>query len=229
MKPVVKAVLTLMVVAGLVVGGVALAQTGDDDGPPPTDRPGYQRMLDVLGELVDQGVITQDQAEAVAEHLTGAGAWSQPPRRPGHDLLADTAAMLDLSVEELWEQLRRGATPAEIAGDRSEALIADLVDAVSARIEAAFTDGRIGEEQRDLALQTLEERVRRFVEEGLPPEGFHGPGHGPRFGRGGPMGPHPGPNGPMGPHFGPNGPMGPHFDPGGTDPGASFSAGPHTS
>jgi hypothetical protein len=208
MKRSFKVALIVLVVAALAVGGVALAQTDDDD-QSVADHPGYRHMLELLSDLIDQGVITQEQAEAVAEHLVLGGPGPVRPgvgsHRPGVELLEEAAGILNMTVEDLRERLIGGATLADIAGGQANALIARLVDAAEARIEAAFDDGRITEEQRDRALETVTERITRFVEEGPCPirPRHHGPRHGPHFG-----------GGEGGPRFGP-GPGGePGFAPG---------------
>jgi hypothetical protein len=204
----------LLVVAGLIMGGVALAQTGDDETPAAVDHPGYQHILEQLSGLVRGGVISQAQAEAVAEHLvSGEGLRPRPGRPGGHfrgggiDLLAEAAGILNMSVEDLHDRMRGGESLADIAGGQTDALIAQLVAAIESDIEAAIDEGVITEEQRDQILRTVPDRVARFVEH-VPGggEGFHhrGPGRGPR----------------SGPGFGGHGPGGPGFGPG---PGSEAS------
>jgi hypothetical protein len=201
MKRSLKIVLVVLVVAALAVGGVALAQTGGDDDF--ADHPGYRHMVGLLSDLVDQGVISQAQAEVVAEHLVlNAHRPGRPgvPHGRGIDLLEEAADILNMTVADLREQLRAGSTLAEIAGGQKGALIAQLVEAAEAEVEAAFDEGKITEEQRDRALETVAERIARFVEEGprRPGPRSHGPHGGPGFGgRGGPrfgpgIGPGPG-------------------------------------
>ena len=186
MKPSLKAALTLLVVLGLVVGGVALAQTDGEDPPAPQASRGYSLLLGRLAPLVEEGVISQQQAEAVADHLT-----SREHRGRGSTRLLEAAAdILNMTLGDLREQLSGGATLADIAGGQTDALIAQLIDVVESEIEGAFDQGRITAEQRDHALVSAAERITRFVEEGRPGQGrFEGRGPRPDPGGRGPIGP----------------------------------------
>ena len=144
-------------------------------------------IANALAGLVEDGTITQEQADQVAETLD-----EQLPARgpgdlggPGHHGVAlrglDTAAEeLGLTREELHEQLRGGATLAEIAEEQGvdiDDLVTALVAAAEEDLAAAVEAGRLDQERADEIAGDLEDRIRTFVEEGLPP-----PPDGRRFG-----------------------------------------------
>jgi hypothetical protein len=149
-------------------------------------------IANALAELVEDGTITQEQADQVAETLD-----EQLPARgpgglggPGHHGVVrslDTAAEeLGLTREELHEQLRSGATLAEIAEEQGvdiDDLVTALVAAAEEDLAAAVEAGRLDQERADEIAGDLEDRIRTFVEEGLPP-----PPDGRRFGGPGPWG-----------------------------------------
>ena len=88
--------------------------------------------------------------------------------------------------EELHEQLRGGATLAEIAEEQGvdiDDLVTALVAAAEEDLAAAVEAGRLDQERADEIAGDLEDRIRTFVEEGLPP-----PPDGRRFGGPGPWG-----------------------------------------
>ncbi len=147
--------------AGLVIGAPGLTSASNDlaslteqtdttevpAAPSDDARPAThaERLRESLQELVDAGTITDEQADAVAEHLVAAGAQhrggpggehrggpggehrggpgGQHPGRPGGGMFgrgdgATSDALTDLlglDADELREQLRDGSTLAEIA------------------------------------------------------------------------------------------------------------------
>jgi polyhydroxyalkanoate synthesis regulator phasin len=149
-------------------------------------------IAEVLAGLVEDGTLTQEQADRVAETLDeqlpaqGPGDLGGPRGHGGVLLALDVAAEeLGLTVEELREQLHDGASLAEIAEDQGvevDDLVGVMVEAAEESLAAAVDDGRIDQERADQIAAGLEERVRTFVEEGFPapPDGLrHGPFGGP--------------------------------------------------
>jgi len=172
MKQALKIGITLLVVTGLAMSGIALAQERDDEAPATGAGWAASVILEKLAPLVEEGTITSGQAEAVAETLAEGlprrGRFHGPARRG----LNAVAEFLDMEPADLVERLREGATPAEIAGDRVDDLIAFMVGSAAERVEAAVEAGRITREQADARLAQIEERCTRLVEEGpsLRPE-----------------------------------------------------------
>ena len=173
MKQTIKIGITVLVVAALAMSGIALAQSSDD-ADVDTDRVarGVEVIMEKLGPLVEDGTISESQAEAVAETL----AESLPERRPHHRArhgLAEAAEFLGIEVDDLAQQLRDGETLADIAGDQADELIAFMIDAVEEKLAEAVENGRFTQEEADEKLAEAEERITSFVNEGPPerPEG----------------------------------------------------------
>jgi polyhydroxyalkanoate synthesis regulator phasin len=168
----------VLTVSGLAVAVPALA----DDG---TGTTGIERIRDALSGLVDDGSLTQDQADEVAETLDEAGIGGhggRPGWGPGAGLTA-AADALGMTEEELRTALQEdGATLAQVAGDQGVAvddLVAALVQAAQERIAEAVEEGRLSQEEADELLADLEDRITDRVDEELPargPGGGWGPG-----------------------------------------------------
>ncbi len=176
----------------LTLGGLAVAvpALADDETPTPSAAPAEERIRDALSGLVDDGSLTQEQADEVATTLTDAGvAWG------GHHGwgggwggawgagLSVAAETLGLSEDELLTALEAdGATLASVAGDQGVPvgdLVAALVAEARERITTAVEDGRISQERADEVLADLEARVTEAVEsadvDGAPWNGRWGP------------------------------------------------------
>jgi polyhydroxyalkanoate synthesis regulator phasin len=183
MKQTLKIGVTVLLVAALAMSGIALAQTGGGDEAPAGDGP-VSKILEALGPLVENGTISEAQAEAVAETL----AENLPPRRPhrgGRFVVGAAAEFLGMEVQDLAAQLREGTTLAEIAGAQTDGLIAALVADVEEKLDGAVAEGRITQEEADEKLAEATERITTFVNEGPQHEEGEGPGG---RGRGGPGG-----------------------------------------
>ena len=100
-------------------------------------------LADILGDLVDDGIITQEQADAVAEAIADRG-----PRhgRFGHrgmhaELIADT---IGITTEDLRAELEDGQTIAEVAtanGVDPASVVDVLVSEMEARLDEAVANG----------------------------------------------------------------------------------------
>ena len=161
----------------LLPAGAATTTTEESDSSFLAER--VQRVRDALAGLVEDGTITEDQAEDVAETLGSSDALG----RGGHGLrmlaLGSAAEALGLDEDALREQLADGATLAEVAeaqGVSTTELVDALVAAAGERIDQAVADGDLDEERAAELRADLEERITSAVEEGLP---TGGPGHGP--------------------------------------------------
>jgi polyhydroxyalkanoate synthesis regulator phasin len=164
-----------VMVGGLAVAGPALAED-------PTGTSAVERITEVLAGLVDDGSITQEQADEVAATLADSGLGG-PGGRGGHGPGMDVtvaAETLGMTEDELRTALEAdGATLAQVAEDQAVEE-ADLVDALVAageeRIADAVADGRLTQEEADERLADLEAQVTERVESPLP-ERPGGPGH----------------------------------------------------
>lgn len=175
--------------AGLTWGQI-LDQYGDV-----TAAQAKQKALDALESKLDQAVangrLTQEQAD---QRLAEAGAKidemlnSKPgDRLPGKGpgipkggaSLETIAGVLGTDVETLRSQLAEGKTIAEIAGDKTQAVIDALVAEANAKIDEAVANGRLTQEQADQLKTKTAEMISKFVNEGGPLKKF-----GKGFGRG---------------------------------------------
>ncbi len=143
---------------------------------------------DVFAQLVSDGTLTQEQADATKAALQAAR-----PEHPGggrhgerRENVEELAASLGVDVEELATQLRDGTTIAEIAdanGVDVQTVIDDMVADATARINERVASGDMTQERADEILAELPDKVTERVNNGRP-EGRPGFGHGPH--RGGP-------------------------------------------
>jgi hypothetical protein len=155
----------------------------DDDSTVDEDaiEPGA-RLRALLQPLVDDGTIDAAQADAVAEHLVESGpAWRGHEHGPGHrgpgpggrghlesGVVTD---LLGIDADELRQQLRDGASLADIA-TANGVDPADLVDALVAeaqeRLDRAVEDERLDADEAAERAADLEERITEMVERTRP-------------------------------------------------------------
>ncbi|MGI9646634.1 MAG: hypothetical protein ACR2O6_15110 [Ilumatobacteraceae bacterium] len=156
---------------------VGLVQQVDDPAPAddvtdvaPQREPGA-RIVEMLQPLVDEGTITTDQAQAVADHMVE----NRPDRgdRPGrggrgHGKFGGEVVteLLGIDAEALRAELQGGATLVEVAGANgvSEAeLVAALVAHQTERIDQAVVDGKLTAEEAAEKTADVEERITARV------------------------------------------------------------------
>ena len=168
-----------------------------DDTAPPVDAPADDtraeagtRLRESLQSLVDDGTITAEQADAVTARLVenrperggrgegrgeGGGEGRGEGGGPGmfgrgvaSEALTD---LLGLDAQELRQQLRDGATLAEIAttqGVEPQAVIDELVAELTERVDNAVEDGRIDQTEADQKLADAEAKITDMVNNGRP-------------------------------------------------------------
>ena len=164
-----------LAVATMAPGGIAGAQdetpAETEQAPDESDSPGELRrgdhLGDVLGSLVDDDTITQDQADTIAERFAEAraefdgrrpGVHARPGFRGGisFDVVTDITG---LTQDEIREGLRSGETLAELAGDSSDELAAAMIEAANERIDAGVESERLTEERAEEMRAEVEQRV----------------------------------------------------------------------
>ena len=173
--------------AGASSQSAAAAVPGDDenttnDATDNADRPDpAERLQEVLQPLVDDGTITQAQADAVIEVLQAAGPQGGPggPGRPGGrgPGLAVVAEELGLTEDEVRDAISNGQTLAQLAeanGSSAEALVDALLADIKTKVDEKVAAGEMTQEEADERLADAEERVTEFVNNTKPPKG--GPG-----------------------------------------------------
>ena len=159
---------------------------------------------DVLKQAVEEGLLTQEQADRMAERwqdgmglmgMSGRGAegplWGG--RRgggfggrdwgmmggPGDSLISVAAEKLGMTVEELSAELEADKTIADVAKAKGVELTT-IVDAfVAAReeqVKQRVTDGRITQQQADTMLQNMRDQAQKQLEGSFPFRGEFGGG-----------------------------------------------------
>jgi alkylated DNA nucleotide flippase Atl1 len=151
-----------------------------------------QRVIDAMvaaateriDEEVQEGDLTAEEANErkanLEERITRLV--NEGPQRggPGHrrgPKLEAAAEALNLSVEDLREQLRDGRTLAQVAQEQNvdvqRAIDAMVADA-TARIDQKVQEGELSAEEANERKAELEERITRLVNEGPPERGERG-------------------------------------------------------
>jgi hypothetical protein len=167
--------------AGLALLGPSIAGAADSSSTTteqPTDtssadgnRPDPRaRQAEALQPLVDDGTITQAQADAVIAALEAARPEGRGPggggpggRGPG---LGVAATALGIDAEALRTQLEGGATIAEVAA-AGDVDVQTVIDAIVADMEShlaeAVTDGRLTQAEADERSADATERATALV------------------------------------------------------------------
>jgi hypothetical protein len=149
-----------------------------------------QRIRDLLQTLVDDGTITATQADAVAGELATALPERGGRGHGGFDrggfargVTAEVVAeALGITVDELVEAVRGGATIAGLAADAGvdvQVVIDAMVTQVAEHLDARVADGVLTQEQADERLAAATERITDVVQNGglgMGPGGRHGRG-----------------------------------------------------
>lgn len=162
-----------VVAVAIGAAGVAGAQTDEPELTNPESttavadhdgsRHGFRNAGALIEQLVEDGVLTQEQADASAEVHEALHTRRQENRAEKAEGLADA---LGMSVEELQAAKDEGQTLAEIAGDNVDALVDYLAGVRTDQIEQAVADGRITQERADERLEGLEDRISDRIENG---------------------------------------------------------------
>ena len=142
------------------------------------DRPEQgERLRELLQQLVDEGTISVDQADAVTEHLMEnkpehreRGRHQRGPARDGEV----TAGLLGIDVETLRDELRAGSSIADIAVANSvdpQTVIDALVAEASGHIDLMVEDGRLTDDEAVTMQERLTERITARVNGERPGRG----------------------------------------------------------
>lgn len=189
--------LTSAASSDIAVQSAAVVQQVDDTDPTvpaedpaadPADAPEMgTRLRETLQPLVDDGTITAEQADAVTAQLVesrperGEGEGHGPGGHRGRlgmfaagvgsEALTD---LLGLDAQELRQQLRDGATLAEIAtaqGVEVQAVVDELVAELDERLTNAVENGRIDQTEADQKLADATAKITDMVNNGRPGRG----------------------------------------------------------
>lgn len=183
-----------LILAVPAISGAQTASTESADTSAPAGRPDPAvRIAEVLKPLVDDGTITQAQADAVsaalvADHQARDGEHGKGGRRgPNSEVLAQ---VLGMTTDELRTELKSGKTIAQIAADQGVD-VQVVIDALTAEMTNHIADevasGELTQEEADAKLADLSARITDRVNNPRPEggRGGHGGDHGPRGPRGG--------------------------------------------
>ena len=161
-KLVVAAAAGALTLTGLAVAVPAVAQTEDTGG---TSTSVVDRIKDALSGLVDDGSISQEQADEVATTLGDSGFGGHWGHGGWHGLEA-AAETLGMTEDELRTALQaEGATLAKVAEEKGVA-VDTLVDAlVTAQREgiAKAVESGMPQDVADKRLADVEQRVTEWV------------------------------------------------------------------
>lgn len=171
-----------MILGGTTVIGAQESTTSTAVAADPSDRPDPSgRLADAIAPLVEDGTITQAQADAVIQALRDAaprgGHGGDGHGGPGRGLRVgrETAAeALGMTVAELRTALRDGQTLAEVAeaqGVEVQTLIDALVAEVKEHLDEHVADGDMTQEEADEKLAEATERITDRVNNGGPLRG----------------------------------------------------------
>lgn len=164
--------------AASVVGAQDDGATLEDTNEEQRQETREARQQARIDRLVDDGVITEEQAATLAEVREAVQAEREARKAERMQGIADA---IGISVDELEAAKEDGQTLAEIAGDNLPALVDHLTAEATEKIEAAVADGRITQEQADEKLDGLSERIEQRLEngdwgrKGHGRRGHHGP------------------------------------------------------
>src|SRR3954454_20446150 len=139
------------------------------------------KLQEVLKPLVDDGTITQDQADKVIAAIVAARPADGPHRGPfgGHrgpggligEGLDTVATTLGITTDEVRTALQGGQTLADLAVSKGKTA-QDVIDAIVAdaktHLDTAVTDGKLTQAQADKLLTELTPRVTDLVNNGFP-------------------------------------------------------------
>ena len=161
-KLVVAAAAGALTLTGLAVAVPAVAQTEETDG---TSTSVVDRIKDALSGLVDDGSISQEQADEVATTLGDSGFGGHWGHGGWHGLEA-AAEALGMTEDELRTALEaEGATLAKVAEEKGVA-VDTLVDAlVTAQREgiAKAVESGMPQDVADKRLADVDQRVTEWV------------------------------------------------------------------
>ncbi|MCB1248224.1 MAG: hypothetical protein KDB36_02385 [Acidimicrobiales bacterium] len=187
--------------AGAAVGGMlgTPALVGAQDAPtteaPAPDASAPEQARDwvrqALDDLVADGTLTTEQADAVANKLAESRPERGPggPGGPGHGRhgkgpgLEAAATALGIEPSELMTQLRDGKTIAQVAADKGvdvQTVIDAMVADMSTHLDEEVAEGDLTQEEADARKAEATERITEMVNNGMPaggPMGRGGKGH----------------------------------------------------
>ncbi len=164
-------------VAGLALTSPSLAGAQEDD--PAAAEQAPDEVVGVFDQLVEEGVLTQEQADTVKERLRDANARFGPrmhgPRAAHQEILTE---VLGVSEDELLQAREDGRSLADVAdanGVDPQAVVDALVADLEEHLDQGLESGRLTDEQADERLAEATERIEDMVNGELEPGDRPGP------------------------------------------------------
>ncbi|NND12632.1 MAG: hypothetical protein HKO10_01595 [Acidimicrobiia bacterium] len=177
-------VASIATAAALITGGGALAVV--NAAPVLAQEVAVESMnpfQSFIQSLLDDGVITQEQADVIAERAQEVRAEFGHRGHRGARLEV-AADAIGITSEQLRDAVQAGSTIAEVAGDNGvdpQSVIDALVAEKQERLDQAVADGRLTEEEAAEKAAEIETNVNDAVNGEIDLSE-----RGPRRGRGGP-------------------------------------------
>ena len=161
----------------VAVSPAAVVQQVDETDTAPAEIGG--RLRETLQPLVDDGTLTADQADAVTSHVIENRpdrGERQEKREGGREMRKErrqvpeaVQELLDLSPEELREQLRAGSTLGDIAtaqGVDPQDVVDAIVTEMTERLDAAVAEGKLDADTAAEKLADAEVKITERVNNG---------------------------------------------------------------
>jgi membrane peptidoglycan carboxypeptidase len=176
----------LIIVIGATLLGASVLATSvfAETTPPPTatartataaDRhaKAFDRLSDVLSGLVQKGVITAKQKDAILDAVKNAPRDRDfGPREFVGDVRQAASRYLGIPLSDLKAALRQGKSLGEIAnataGKSRDGLVDALDTAADARIKAAVDAGKITQAQAEQIRPKLHDAIAKIVDHKRP-------------------------------------------------------------
>ncbi len=161
-----KNIARIAVAAGLLAGGGALAVV--NAAPVLAQEVEVESMnpfQSFIQSLIDDGVITQEQADVIAERADEARVGFGHRGHRGAKLVT-AAETIGITTEELRDAVTAGSTIAEVATDNGvdpQTVIDALVAEKQEKLEQAVADGRLTDEEAADKAAEIEQRVTDAV------------------------------------------------------------------
>lgn len=129
----------------------------------------FDRLSDILTGLVQKGVITSQQKDAILEAVKdAAGHRDLDARRFVGNVVKASSDYLGIPAKDLRAQLRQGKSLGEIAnataGKSRDGLVETLDKAADARIKAAVEAGKLTEPQADQLRPKVHDAIAKIVD-----------------------------------------------------------------
>jgi membrane-bound lytic murein transglycosylase B len=177
-RTIVVTLLGLVLAAGLLAPAALVSQATSPNSQPPQQH-AEERLGNTLAEMVQEGAITQEQADAILERVAPILAEASMDARPPQKRIAQhlrgiirqTVGLLGLEPEAIVAQLREGHTLAEIA-EAQGVTREELVNAITAdaheKLSEAVAAGRLSQEEADARLERMRHELARALTHPLP-------------------------------------------------------------